>query len=134
MKLARRPRRDRPEPIIALIDVVFFLLVFSMLVGRMDATAPFRVQPAHSESGATLPGGGETVSIAADGALALNGGATDETALLASLAAALAEQPDRLIRINAHHGAELRAFLPLIARIEALGARDVVLVVTPVTP
>ncbi|RYH09339.1 biopolymer transporter ExbD [Tropicimonas sp. IMCC6043] len=132
MKLARRRRRDRPEPIIALIDVVFFLLVFSMLVGRMDATAPFRVQPAQSASGATLPGGGETVAIAADGALAFNGASIDEATLLESLAEVLAAQPQRLIRINAHHAAELRDFLPLVARIEALGAQDVVLVVTPV--
>ncbi len=134
MKLARRPRRDQPEPIIALIDVVFFLLVFSMLAGRMDATAPFLVDPAHSTSGAALPGGGETVAIGADGALALNGAATDSPALLDALAAILAERPDRLIRINAHRDAELREMLPLVARIEALGARDVVLVVTPGEP
>ncbi|MDV7143080.1 biopolymer transporter ExbD [Tropicimonas sp. TH_r6] len=134
MKLARRPRRDQPEPIIALIDVVFFLLVFSMLAGRMDATAPFQLDPAQSRSGAALPGGGETVAIAADGVLALNGTEIDAPALLDRLAAILAERPDRLIRVNAHRDAELRDMLPLVARIEALGARDLVLVVTPGAP
>ena len=41
MKLARPTRAQHSETIIALIDVVFFLLVFFMLIGRMDATAPF---------------------------------------------------------------------------------------------
>ena len=46
MRLTRTPRRTPPESIIPLIDVVFFLLVFFMLIGRMDATAPFDVTPA----------------------------------------------------------------------------------------
>lgn len=131
MKLTRRPRRDRPEPIIALIDVVFFLLVFSMLVGRMDATAPFRVLPAVSSAGATMPGGGETVAIAADGTLALNGAPTLAEDLLEALARILTAEPDRLVRINAHRDAQLRDFLPLVSQIESLGAREIVLVVTP---
>ncbi|NDR56200.1 ExbD/TolR family protein [Aliiruegeria sabulilitoris] len=134
MNLARRKRRQHPEPIIALIDVVFFLLVFSMLVGRMDATAPFRVMPASSESGATMPGGGETVAISQDGTLALNGREIGEEELLSALATVLTRMPDRLIRINAHRGAELRLYLPLVAEIEGLGAKDIVLVVTPEGP
>ena len=130
MKLARRQRQDRPEPIIALIDVVFFLLVFSLLVGRMDATAPFRVSPATSAFGAEMPGGGETVAIGADGSLAFNGATVDEAALIEALGAILAEEPDRLVRVNAHRDSELGRFLPLVARLEALGARDLVLVVT----
>ena len=43
MKLSRPKRDQQSETIIALIDVVFFLLVFFMLIGRMDATAPFDV-------------------------------------------------------------------------------------------
>ncbi len=134
MKLARRRRRDGPEPIIALIDVVFFLLVFSMLVGRMDATAPFAVTPATSATGSEMPGGGETIAIAADGTLALNGQAAEREALVAQIETALTADPDRLIRVNSHREANLRDLLPLIARIEALGARDIVLVVTPGTP
>ena len=45
MKLARPARAAHSETIVALIDVVFFLLVFFMLIGRMDATAPFDVLP-----------------------------------------------------------------------------------------
>lgn len=134
MKLNRPRRRDRPETIIALIDVVFFLLVFSLLVGRMDATAPFRVTPATSATGTTMPGGGETIAIGADGGLALNGAETTAADLTESLRRTLEADPGTLIRFNAHRDAEIRAFLPLIARIEALGASDIVLVVTPDTP
>ena len=134
MKLTRRPRRESPETIIALIDVVFFLLVFFMVVGRMDATAPFAVDPAHAVTGADLPGGGATIAISQAGDLGLDGVALDRAGLLAGITKALASTPTMLIRVNAHKFTPLRDVLPLVAEIEALGGRDVVLVVTPALP
>ena len=131
MRLARRPHREAPEPIIALIDVVFFLLVFFMLIGRMDATAPFEVDPPLASTGADMPGGGATLSISGDGALAIDGAVSERSMVLERIAQQLAEQPDLLVRINAHKDAPLRNVLPLAAEIEALGAADIVLVVTP---
>jgi biopolymer transport protein ExbD len=131
MKLARMPRRTAPETIIPLIDVVFFLLVFFMLIGRMDATAPFELSPATATTGSDMPGGGTTLAIAQDGALALDGQALDSGAVLPQITDILQATPSQLIRVNAHHAAPLSAVLPLVAQIEALGARDIVLVVTP---
>ncbi len=131
MKLCRVRSQQRSETIIALIDVVFFLLVFFMLIGRMDATAPFEVHPATAVTGADLPAGGATLSISAAGALALDGTAIAAPDLMPTLAVMLAESPDLLIRVNAHRDAQLHGILPLIAEIERAGARDVVLVVTP---
>ena len=131
MKLNRPARRQHPETIIALIDVVFFLLVFFMLIGRMDATSPFEVMPARAVTGADMPAGGATLSIGAEGELALDGTVVDRGDALERIAAMLAEDPALLIRVNAHRDAQLRELLPLVARIEALGARDVMLVVTP---
>ncbi len=134
MKITRPAQRHHPETIIALIDVVFFLLVFFMLIGRMDATAPFDVAPPVSQTGADMPAGGLTMSVGADGQLALDGTELAPGEIEQSVQAALSEQPDVLIRINAHQDAALRDVLPLIARFEAMGARDVVLVVTPPGP
>lgn len=131
MKLRRPQTRQMPETIIALIDVVFFLLVFFMLIGRMDATAPFDVRPATALTGADMPAGGTTLSIGASGTLALDGTAIAKADLIPALTARIAETPDMLIRVNAHRDAQLHSILPLIAEIEHAGARDVVLVVTP---
>ncbi|MEM6680574.1 MAG: biopolymer transporter ExbD, partial [Pseudomonadota bacterium] len=62
MKLRRRETRSEGETIVAMIDVVFFLLVFFMLVGRMDATAPFALEIPLAEGGAPLPHGGAIIS------------------------------------------------------------------------
>ncbi len=134
MRLARPARRTPPETIIPLIDVVFFLLVFFMLIGRMDATAPFDVTPAVAITGSDMPGGGVTLAISETGALALDGAAMDRAKAETMLARIVANDPATLIRVNAHHAAELSAVLPLVATVEALGAQDVVLVVTPETP
>ena len=131
MKLTRRTPNPQSETIIALIDVVFFLLVFFMLIGRMDATAPFEVAPPVATTGADMPAGGVTLAVAADGALAFEGAATDADGFEQALARRLADAGDLRLRVNAHRDAELRNVLPLVARAEALGARDIVLVVTP---
>jgi len=133
MKLSRPPARQPPETIVALIDVVFFLLVFFMLIGRMDATAPFEVSPPTATTGATMPSGGITLSVAETGALAIDGARIESGMLMEILSDRLAGSPGTLVRINAHRHAELRHVLPLVGRIETLGARDVVLVVTPET-
>ena len=132
MRLTRPPARQAPETIIALIDVVFFLLVFFMLIGRMDATAPFAVTPPVAETGADMPAGGITVSVAETGEVAVDGVATADAMTL--LLPRVEARPETLIRINAHHAAELRHILPLIAALEAAGAAEVALVVTPASP
>jgi biopolymer transport protein ExbD len=134
MKLTRPARRQQPETIIALIDVVFFLLVFFMLIGRMDATSPFEVLPATAQTGSDMPAGGATVSVGEDGTLALDGAALTRADLLNRLAAQLRDTPDLLIRINAHRDAIMADLLPLLAHIEAMDAGDVMLVVTPEAP
>ena len=131
MKLTRPSRDQQSETIIALIDVVFFLLIFFMLIGRMDATAPFEVSPPIAQSGTDMPAGGATVSVAVDGSLALDGIEVTREALDMALAELLAQNETLRVRVNAHRDAELRYVLPLIGRAEAMGIRDVVLVVTP---
>ncbi len=131
MKLARPVSKQPPETIVALIDVVFFLLVFFMLIGRMDATAPFDVSPPTAVTGADMPSGGITVSVSATGDLAVDGVITDQSSMDRVILNRLAEKSETLVRINAHRETELRFVLPLVSRIEELGAQDVVLVVTP---
>ncbi len=131
MKLNRRKPGPHSETIIALIDIVFFLLVFFMLIGRMDATAPFDVLPPVALSGRDMPAGGVTVSVSPDGSLAFEGVAVTPEALETAIADALAQDSDLRLRINAHKDAELRRVLPLVGSAEAMGVPDVVLVVTP---
>lgn len=131
MKLKRAPKKAMPETIVALIDVVFFLLVFFMLIGRMDATSPFEVTPAIAQTGADMPAGGATLSVGASGEFALDSNPIARAQILGQVTEMLGDKPDLLIRINAHKDAQLRNILPLVAELEGIGAKDIVLVVTP---
>ncbi|NYS26071.1 biopolymer transporter ExbD [Rhodobacteraceae bacterium 2376] len=134
MRLQRPPPRAPMETIIAMIDVVFFLLVFFMLIGRMDASAPFEVLPPLGLSGSDLPAGGLIIAVAPDGRQALDGVEMDADAIIATLAARAADEPALPVRVNAHHAAPLSLVLPLLSRLEAAGLRDIGLVVTPNPP
>ena len=131
MKLRRPARGPLGEPITALIDVVFFLLVFFMLIGRLDATAPFEVSPPLARHGQDLPAGGATLSVSATGDFALDGTPIEAEAFEAALRLQRAQSPDLRLRINAHQEAELRRVLPIVATAEAIGIREIVMIVTP---
>ena len=130
MKLSRSPPRAPAETIVALIDVVFFLLVFFMLVGRMDATAPFDVVPPVAGMGAPLPKGGETVALSPDGRLALNGTEMTREAILTELA----DRSATIVRVQSDGASPLGRLLPLLAALETLEGASVVLIVTPEAP
>ena len=134
MKLRRPARPAERETVVALIDVTFFLLVFFMLVGRLDATAPFTVVPPIGVTGTDLPAGGITLSVAPDGSLALDGAPIDRAAIDAAVKVRVAKSPQVLIRLNADKRTELRFVLALITEFEDLGARNVAIIVTPEAP
>lgn len=134
MKLTRPRRPAQSETVIALIDVVFFLLVFFMLIGRMDATAPFDVVPPIASSGQDLPAGGVTLSVAADGAVAWDGVPVARIDLPGRLDEMARARPEALLRVNAHRDAELRHVLPLVGMADRAGIAETVLVVTPALP
>ncbi|MDA8586552.1 biopolymer transporter ExbD [Rhodobacteraceae bacterium] len=131
MRLSRPIHRRQPETIVALVDVVFFLLVFALLIGRMDATAPFNVTPPEAQTGADLPSGGLTVSVAQDGRIALDGAETTLSGLLSASETVLEAEPDTRMRINADGSTALLHVLPLVERLKQVGASDIVLIVTP---
>ena len=134
MKLRRPARMADRETVVALIDVTFFLLIFFMLVGRLDATAPFTVKPPIGTTGTDLPAGGITLSLSDTGALALDGAPITRAALASAVTTRITQNPKVLIRINADQATELRHVLLLITQFEDLGARDVALIVTPEGP
>jgi biopolymer transport protein ExbD len=131
MKLRRPHRMVERETVVALIDVTFFLLVFFMMVGRLDATAPFTVLPPRGMTGTDLPGGGITLSVGTDGALALDGSPLAAEALEGKIKERLAKTPATLVRINSDRSTPLRIILGLVNRLEDAGAKDVAIIVSP---
>src|SRR3546814_17522588 len=100
MQFRRRTSKfDGEGSILPLINVVFLLLIFFMLVGRLTQAAPFTVTPPVSQQAeAAEPPAAEApreaaILIAADGRLALNGRTLEPLALKTELVAQLAAPP-----------------------------------------
>lgn len=127
--LARPTRNPPQETLVALIDVVFFLLVFALLAGRMDATAPFDLTPPEATSAEDLPGGRIFVALSGDGRLAFEGEPVSREALQRLVVQRQANSPKMSISINADRAAPIGALMQLRRDLATLGARDVVLVV-----
>src|SRR5690606_29249188 len=93
----RRSRFDADAGILPLINVVFLLLIFFMVAGRLNEAEPFKVVPPVSQQAGPPEAAALrvlAVLVAADGRLALNGRPMDAAGLRAAVAAALAQRPD----------------------------------------
>ena len=122
----RRSRFDADAGILPLINVVFLLLIFFMLAGRLTQAAPFSVVPPVSEQAAAAEAAAPreaAVLVAADGRLALNGQPIDAAALRAAVAAALAQRPDLPVSLKADGGAEAAAVVAVMESLRDAGVR-----------
>ncbi len=125
-----RPRRRRPdeeERVLPLINVVFLLLIFFMVVGRISASDPFEIEPTRSESEGPAPGERQLVHVGADGRLALDGAILSEDALVARIA----DGGGRELRIKADARAEADAVVRLLDRLRAAGVERARLMTVP---
>lgn len=89
MRLSDPAPRTKPEPLLPMIDVVFFLVVFFMIVSRFTNAEPFAVaRPASDAQEVAV--GDLALFLAADGHLGFAGasGLSDGEAALAALAQA----------------------------------------------
>ncbi|SDF42544.1 outer membrane transport energization protein ExbD [Limimonas halophila] len=87
MKLRQPQRRERPENVTPLINVVFLLLIFFMMAGQLSRSDPFPLSPPSSASEREPAKDPATLYVAADGRISVGG----QTVKLAGLADAVAE-------------------------------------------
>jgi biopolymer transport protein ExbD len=128
------PRRNRIEPLLPMIDVVFFLVVFFMIVSRLADPEPFAVaRPAASGAAETRGEFGLFLSATGDlGFVGPQGPILGEAALAALLrakaascaAAACVALPPVLL-IHADSAAPADRLVQLLPRLTAAGFGEV---------
>lgn len=128
----RRARRgaDADASVLPLINVVFLLLVFFVVAGRLSQGDPFAVTPPEARTEGPAATAPMRVLLAADGRLALDGEVMGREALLAAVAARLAAAPGAALRVKADGAAEGSALAALVADLAAAGVREARLVTT----
>ncbi|SEA90386.1 ExbD/TolR family protein [Rubrimonas cliftonensis] len=124
----RKPRRRTggvDDGVLPLINVVFLLLIFFMVAGRLAAGDPFEIAPTRAAMEGPAPGEAPLLLVAADGRLALDGAEISWDALPAALSGA------RRLRVKADGAADSVALARLLASLRAAGVSEARLMVEP---
>ena len=99
-------RRHDEERVLPLINIVFLLLIFFMLAGRLTNSDPFRIDPPRSISEADATAREMQVLIGAGGRLALDGEVMEPAAVRAAVAGRLSDDSSVTVLIKADGHAE----------------------------
>lgn len=123
MRLARKPR-SKPEPTIALINIVFLMLVFFLVAGQIAQPVDHAVRLIDADvPGASVPD--DALVLRADGSLTWRGA----PATAADFAAAQDADADApALRILPDRDAGARDLIALAADLRAITGRDIRLV------
>ena len=103
MKFSRRhrPRGNGDESVLPLTNVVFLLLIFFMLAGRLASPEAFEIQPPVSTSEAQARRDGLEIQLAANGEIALDGKPVDLETLERRVGEQIEANPGLALRLKA---------------------------------
>lgn len=131
MKYLEAPRKARIE-IIPMIDIMFFLLVFFIMITlHMIPNAGLRTQLPSSASAQSLPPPQVTVTMSTDGSLSVEGHTMSPTELTAMLAA----RPDAahtVVTIAGAREAQVQKLVTAMDACRAAGVSQIALAAQPV--
>jgi biopolymer transport protein ExbD len=129
MKLRRPGKRSEAENTIPLINVVFLLLIFFMLAGKLGQQDPFPLTPPKSESTRAPTERPATVYVGADGRTALG----DEVLALQALESAVRERMGNgggVVRLKTDKAAEANRVIDIMEALRRAGVERVTLLTT----
>lgn len=123
-------RQSGEENVIPLINVVFLMLIFFMLAGRISENDAFPVTPPESETQAIPDWQAREILIDAQGNLAVDGRRLSLDDLQSELA--ISPPPDRPVAVNLKVDEHLMAadFMPVLAALRDSGLTRVTLLTT----
>ncbi len=138
----RRPRTGGGDDrILPLINIVFLLLIFFMVAGRLSPAEPFSIEPPRSENGRPGDAQDMLLLIGADGTLALDGSPMEPAGLQAAIAGRLesygrraALRPEAyapVVYVKADGGADAAAVVGVLEELRRVGVVRVRLMTVP---
>jgi biopolymer transport protein ExbD len=128
MRFADPPQRTRPEPLLALVNVIFLLLVFVLVVADLAPPDPVAVRPPVAAATAA-PTGPVVVVVSPEGVPHLDGAAG--AAALAALAVRCAAGCAAPVVLRADAAMPAAALAALLPQLAAAGALRVEIVTVP---
>ncbi len=131
MKLRSTSERDYKEPaIVPLVNIVFLLLIFFMILGRITAPEALDVTPPFSTGGGQIDNQRDiVVLISADGRLALEDAEMEQDLLLSAVSKSLEEDPSARVRIKADSSLDAVTLIRLMELLKETGVKALLLLV-----
>ncbi len=124
--LAGPPRRgENDDRVLPLINVVFLLLVFFMLAGRLSSSDPIVVEPPESASEGPVADEPIIVYLAADGRMALGDGPVARDRLAAGLREQIHAAPDARVQVKADARVEAMRVVEIMGLLRDTGVKKV---------
>jgi biopolymer transport protein ExbD len=124
MRFSRpKPTRDSEANLIPLINMVFLLLIFFMLAGRLAPTELMALEPPRSDSLRSAQVTKLVVLVDQSGQIRLEGETLDEETLAERIALHLTDGPQRL-QIKADAALDAMQLLNLLEQMRAAGAEE----------
>ncbi|RKT47150.1 ExbD/TolR family protein [Thiocapsa rosea] len=125
MRLKRpKPAADSEANLIPLINIVFLLLIFFMLAGRLAPTESIVLEPPRSVSPQSARATPLVILIDRTGQIRFNGEMVDDTTLAERVAEIVADVPPHL-QIKADATLEALRLVDLLEHLRAAGAEDI---------
>lgn len=124
---APRPRKDDEQRILPLINVVFLLLIFFILAGKLSAVDPIAVEPPQSAGDGVLQERDLVVVLGADGTLIM------PEVLKTGTAVRFDEDPGRTVWLKADRNADSLDVIAAIETLHEAGVQRLQLVTAPLT-
>ncbi len=126
----RHPRND-DDAVMPLINIVFLLLIFFMVAGKLTLSDPFEISPPSSSSGINEDPGSLTLLVGRNGETALDGTVIAEADLANALTERLQDQPGIVLRLKADGGAKAADVIQVMEIIRDAGAGELNLLTLP---
>ncbi len=134
MRFRRPARRDDEERILPLINVVFLLLAFFMVAGRLDTPEPLAITPPRSTSEMPAESGAIVVRIDPRGRMTLDRAPIQPGDLAAALADRSAQVDAPLtVQLEADAATEASGIVAVLEELREAGLERLTLVTVPAT-
>lgn len=128
MKIGAPTDDSRSElSIVPLVNVVFLLLVFFMLVGRLASPEPLDIQPPKSMSGKNDTGQTVKILLTRNGQVAIDRDVVPRSQIGEYVSKILSEQPSASFQVKADARADAVSMIELMERLRAKGVQRLTL-------
>ena len=123
-----KPRKNSEEHILPLINVVFLLLIFFMIAGRLSASDPFEIDPSKSISSRPLDEKTGIIHMGDGARLAFQNREVTLDELKIQIGEYLQKHPDEVLRLKVGSRQEAGKVLSLMTSLRDVGVEKISLV------